>query len=185
VYKLSIKGVRTSHTILPSFGRGRRGKITPTTVKKSKKIEIKVEDGNASTSHQAPKEEAKAKEERASEQQAAANDAMAVIQLQTRMLIPHKELDVTLDNFPYYLSSSLKEMVVSTAALYLSKTQSIPLTNRNWGFLLEGPKGTDLYQENLAKAVANYFQANFVAINPNVQFNMTQLLHAMYAIIAC
>lgn len=181
VYKLSIKGVRTTHTILPNFGRGRRGKITPITVKKSKKIEIKVEDGNTSTAaHQAPKEESKVKEERASEQQAA-NDAMAVIQLQTRMLIPHKELDVTLDNFPYYLSPSLKEMVVSTAALYLSKTQPIPLTHRNWGFLLEGPKGTDLYQESLAKAVANYFQANFVTVNPNVQFNMTQLLHAIYS----
>jgi len=55
-YKLSIKGVRTNHTILPSFGRSRRGKVTTTTTtKKSKKIEIKVEDGSAS-SQAAPKE---------------------------------------------------------------------------------------------------------------------------------
>jgi SpoVK/Ycf46/Vps4 family AAA+-type ATPase len=79
------------------------------------------------------------------------------------MITDPKDLDVTLDDFPYFISKETKQMLMSTAYLFLVKpeyvkfTSDLPSVSRR--ILLEGPTGTELYQEQLIRALAKHFNA--------------------------
>ncbi|XP_073015316.1 uncharacterized protein [Primulina eburnea] len=78
-----------------------------------------------------------------------------------------QQLEVSFENFPYYLSESTKSLLVATSYIQLKHkdlvkkiTSKLPTLNPR--ILLSGPAGSDIYQEMLAKALAHYFGAKLL-----------------------
>ncbi|KAL0355118.1 UNVERIFIED_CONTAM: Spastin [Sesamum radiatum] len=75
-------------------------------------------------------------------------------------------LEVSFDNFPYYLSESTKSMLVAASYIQLKHKDQVKFTSElptlNPRILLSGPAGSDIYQEMLAKALAHYFGAKLL-----------------------
>ncbi|RLN01131.1 uncharacterized protein C2845_PM06G30630 [Panicum miliaceum] len=79
-----------------------------------------------------------------------------------------KDIDVTLDHFPYYLSDSTKEILLSSAFPHLEKKfgKSLPkIRSLNQRILLSGPSGSEIYQEKLIKALAKHFDARLLILD--------------------
>ncbi|CAA3027719.1 AAA domain-containing FHA domain-containing [Olea europaea subsp. europaea] len=72
-------------------------------------------------------------------------------------------LEVSFDNFPYYLSESTKNVLIAASYVHLKHKDQVKyaseLSNLNPRILLSGPAGSEIYQEMLAKALAHYFGA--------------------------
>jgi hypothetical protein len=87
-----------------------------------------------------------------------------------KQIINSKDIDITFENFPYYLNETTKQQLLSSAFVYLVKPEyakyltDLPITRR---VLLSGPTGTDIYQEKLGKALAHYFKANLLILDPS------------------
>ncbi|KAK7265565.1 hypothetical protein RJT34_33186 [Clitoria ternatea] len=81
-------------------------------------------------------------------------------------ILDGKEMDVSFDNFPYYLSESTKNVLVAACFLHLRHKEhekfTADLTTINPRILLSGPAGSEIYQEMLAKALAKYFGAKLL-----------------------
>ncbi|CAI9757346.1 unnamed protein product [Fraxinus pennsylvanica] len=77
-----------------------------------------------------------------------------------------QHLEVSFDNFPYYLSESTKSVLVAASCIQLKHKEQVKFTldlpNLNPRILLSGPAGSDIYQEMLAKALAQYFGAKLL-----------------------
>ncbi|KAL9170135.1 hypothetical protein ABFS82_04G124600 [Erythranthe guttata] len=77
-----------------------------------------------------------------------------------------RELDVSFDNFPYYLSESTKSVLIAASFIQLKHREQVKFTSElptlNPRILLSGPAGSDIYQEMLAKALAHYFGARLL-----------------------
>ncbi|KAL2457261.1 AAA-type ATPase family protein [Forsythia ovata] len=75
-------------------------------------------------------------------------------------------LEVSFDNFPYYLSDSTKDVLIAASYVHLKHKDQVKYTselpNLNPRILLSGPAGSDIYQEMLAKALAHYFGAKLL-----------------------
>ncbi|KAL0441932.1 UNVERIFIED_CONTAM: Spastin [Sesamum radiatum] len=75
-------------------------------------------------------------------------------------------LEVSFENFPYYLSESTKSMLVAASYIQLKHKDQVKFTSElptlNPRILLSGPAGSDIYQEMLAKALAHYFGAKLL-----------------------
>ncbi|KAK4436871.1 Spastin [Sesamum alatum] len=75
-------------------------------------------------------------------------------------------LEVSFDDFPYYLSESTKSMLVAASYIQLKHKDQVKFTSElptlNPRILLSGPAGSDIYQEMLAKALAHYFGAKLL-----------------------
>uniref|UniRef100_A0A2N9E8F9 AAA+ ATPase domain-containing protein n=1 Tax=Fagus sylvatica TaxID=28930 RepID=A0A2N9E8F9_FAGSY len=75
-------------------------------------------------------------------------------------------LDVSFDNFPYYLSENTKNVLIAASFIHLKHKEhakyTSELTTVNPRILLSGPAGSEIYQEMLAKALANYFGAKLL-----------------------
>ncbi|CAL0330094.1 unnamed protein product [Lupinus luteus] len=78
-------------------------------------------------------------------------------------ILDGKEIDVSFDNFPYYLSENTKNVLVAACFIHLKhkvkehEKYTANLTTINPRILLSGPAGSEIYQEILAKALAKYF----------------------------
>ncbi|KAE9601389.1 putative adenosinetriphosphatase [Lupinus albus] len=78
-------------------------------------------------------------------------------------ILDGKEIDVSFDNFPYYLSENTKNVLVAACFIHLKhkvkehEKYTVNLTTINPRILLSGPAGSEIYQEILAKALAKYF----------------------------
>ncbi|MED6207390.1 hypothetical protein PIB30_035383 [Stylosanthes scabra] len=81
-------------------------------------------------------------------------------------ILDGKEIDVSFDNFPYYLSDNTKNVLVAACYIHLRhkerKKYSADLTTINPRILLSGPAGSEIYQEMLTKALAKHFGAKLL-----------------------
>ncbi|KAL6177620.1 hypothetical protein ACLB2K_049145 [Fragaria x ananassa] len=75
-------------------------------------------------------------------------------------------VDVSFDNFPYYLSENTKNVLIAASFIHLKHKEhakyTSELTTVNPRILLSGPAGSEIYQEMLAKALAQYFGAKLL-----------------------
>ncbi|XP_019463060.1 PREDICTED: uncharacterized protein LOC109361970 isoform X1 [Lupinus angustifolius] len=83
-------------------------------------------------------------------------------------ILDGNEIDVSFDNFPYYLSENTKNVLVAACFIHLKhkdkehEKYTTDLTTINPRILLSGPAGSEIYQEILAKALAKYFGAKLL-----------------------
>ncbi|CAI0548155.1 unnamed protein product [Linum tenue] len=76
-------------------------------------------------------------------------------------ILDGKNIDVSFDNFPYFLSENTKNVLIAASFIHLKHKEHAKYTSElstvNPRILLSGPAGSEIYQEMLAKALANYF----------------------------
>ncbi|PSR89548.1 ATPase family AAA domain-containing protein [Actinidia chinensis var. chinensis] len=81
-------------------------------------------------------------------------------------IIDAKDIEVSFDDFPYYLSENTKNVLISASYIHLKHREQIKYTSElptvNPRILLSGPAGSEIYQEMLAKALARYFGAKLL-----------------------
>ncbi|XP_022729759.1 uncharacterized protein LOC111284904 isoform X2 [Durio zibethinus] len=81
-------------------------------------------------------------------------------------ILDGKNLEVSFDNFPYYLSENTKNVLIAASFIHLKHKEhakyTSELTTVNPRILLSGPAGSEIYQEMLTKALANYFAAKLL-----------------------
>ncbi|XXG79265.1 hypothetical protein AAC387_Pa09g0372 [Persea americana] len=79
------------------------------------------------------------------------------------------QIDVSFDNFPYYLSENTKKMMISAAYVHLKRKEfakyTTDLPTLSPRILLSGPLGSEIYQETLTMALAKYFGARLLIID--------------------
>uniref|UniRef100_A0A0E0BZA3 AAA+ ATPase domain-containing protein n=1 Tax=Oryza meridionalis TaxID=40149 RepID=A0A0E0BZA3_9ORYZ len=85
-----------------------------------------------------------------------------------RLVVDGADSRVTFDGFPYYLSEQTRVLLTSAAYVHL-KQADISKYTRNLApasraILLSGP--AELYQQMLAKALAHYFEAKLLLLDP-------------------
>ncbi|KAJ0971497.1 hypothetical protein J5N97_019456 [Dioscorea zingiberensis] len=84
-----------------------------------------------------------------------------------RLVIDGKESQVTFEEFPYYLSEQTRVVLTSAAYVHLKQadfskhTRNLSPASRT--ILLSGP--AELYQQMLARALANYFDAKLLLLD--------------------
>ncbi|GBG64633.1 hypothetical protein CBR_g45688 [Chara braunii] len=83
-----------------------------------------------------------------------------------KAIVHGKDINVTFDNFPYYLSESTKILLITSAFVHLKRAEFVKYTvylpTISPRILLSGPTGSEIYQETLVKALANHFQAKLL-----------------------
>ncbi|KAM5571689.1 hypothetical protein ABKV19_011998 [Rosa sericea] len=81
-------------------------------------------------------------------------------------ILEGNSMDVSFDNFPYYLSENTKNVLIAASFIHLKHKEhakyTTELTTVNPRILLSGPAGSEIYQEMLAKALAQYFGAKLL-----------------------
>ncbi|PON72168.1 Spastin [Trema orientale] len=81
-------------------------------------------------------------------------------------ILDGNNIDVSFDNFPYYLSENTKNVLIAASFIHLKHKEHAKYTSQlstvNPRILLSGPAGSEIYQEMLAKALANYFGAKLL-----------------------
>ncbi|XP_034926077.1 uncharacterized protein [Populus alba] len=84
-------------------------------------------------------------------------------------ILDGKNIEVSFDNFPYYLSENTKNVLIAASFIHLKHRKhakyTSELTTINPRILLSGPAGSEIYQEMLAKALANYFGAKLLVFD--------------------
>ncbi|OEL14540.1 ATPase family AAA domain-containing protein 1-A [Dichanthelium oligosanthes] len=84
-------------------------------------------------------------------------------------IISPSDIDVTFENFPYYLSENTKNVLLSCAFIHLEKKELIKqfseISSINQRILLSGPAGSEIYQETLVKALAKHFSARLLVVD--------------------
>ncbi|AQK48456.1 AAA-type ATPase family protein, partial [Zea mays] len=84
-------------------------------------------------------------------------------------IINPSDIDVTFENFPYYLSENTKNVLLSSAFIHLKKKefikQFVEISSINQRILLSGPAGSEIYQETLVKALAKHFSARLLVVD--------------------
>ncbi|XP_039013925.1 uncharacterized protein LOC120143759 isoform X2 [Hibiscus syriacus] len=88
--------------------------------------------------------------------------------LQEGILNPDN-IDVSFENFPYYLSDTTKKVLIASAYVHLKCNKfakyASDLPTMSPRILLSGPSGSEIYQETLAKALANHFGARLLIVD--------------------
>ncbi|MFS7941507.1 putative transcription factor interactor and regulator FHA-SMAD family [Helianthus anomalus] len=88
--------------------------------------------------------------------------------LKQRILDPNM-IDVSFDNFPYYLSETTKSLLMASMYIHLKCNEfvkySSSLPTLSSRILLSGPAGSEIYQETLAKALAKHFGAHLLLVD--------------------
>jgi hypothetical protein len=90
--------------------------------------------------------------------------------LMKKLTTEPEKIAVSFNSFPYYLSDALKESLIHSC--YIQMTQfpqwrmSPSYTRTLKTFInLTGPKGTEIYQEQLVRALAKHYGAKFVDLD--------------------
>ncbi|CAK9170296.1 unnamed protein product [Ilex paraguariensis] len=77
-----------------------------------------------------------------------------------------RDIEVSFDDFPYYLSENTKNVLIAASYIHLKHREQVKYTSElptvNPRILLSGPAGSEIYQEMLAKALASYFGAKLL-----------------------
>ncbi|CAI9104921.1 OLC1v1003712C1 [Oldenlandia corymbosa var. corymbosa] len=88
--------------------------------------------------------------------------------LQQRIIDPNS-IEVSFENFPYYLSETTKNVLIASTYIPLRSNQfskyTAELPTVCPRILLSGPAGSDIYQETLTKALAKHFGAKLLIID--------------------
>eukprot|EP01018_Ginkgo_biloba_P035638 Gb_15617 [translate_table: standard] len=83
-----------------------------------------------------------------------------------RGIIDGRDTHVSFDDFPYYLSENTKSVLITSTFIHLKRKEFTKFTNElptvSARILLSGPAGSEIYQEMLAKALANHFDAKLL-----------------------
>ncbi|GKV04899.1 hypothetical protein SLEP1_g16992 [Rubroshorea leprosula] len=87
--------------------------------------------------------------------------------LQEGILNP-ENIEVSFENFPYYLSETTKNVLISSTYVHLKCNKfakyASNLPTMSPRILLSGPAGSEIYQETLARALAKYFGARLLIV---------------------
>ncbi|GER35222.1 AAA-type ATPase family protein [Striga asiatica] len=84
-------------------------------------------------------------------------------------LVHSENIDVSFENFPYYLSETTKNVLIASTYIHLKCnkfakfTADLPTVCPR--ILLSGPAGSEIYQETLAKALAKHFGAGLLIVD--------------------
>ncbi|KAJ1435686.1 SMAD/FHA domain superfamily [Sesbania bispinosa] len=88
--------------------------------------------------------------------------------LQQRILSA-ENIDVSFENFPYYLSDTTKNVLIASTYIHLKCNgfgkYASDLPSVSPRILLSGPAGSDIYQETLSKALAKHFGARLLIVD--------------------
>ncbi|GLT42470.1 hypothetical protein SLA2020_164670 [Shorea laevis] len=78
-------------------------------------------------------------------------------------------IEVSFENFPYYLSETTKNVLISSTYVHLKCNKfakyASNLSTMSPRILISGPAGSEIYQETLAKALAKYFGARLLIVD--------------------
>lgn len=83
-------------------------------------------------------------------------------------IIVSSDIEVSLDDFPYYLSESTKNVLISSTYVHLkcpkfsNHTSDLPTLSPR--ILLSGPPGSEIYQATLIKALTKHFGARLLIV---------------------
>ncbi|KAK1435735.1 hypothetical protein QVD17_01503 [Tagetes erecta] len=81
-------------------------------------------------------------------------------------VIDGREVEVSFDEFPYYLSENTKNVLIAASYIHLKHKDQVKYASElptvNPRILLSGPASTEIYQEMLAKALAHYYGAKLL-----------------------
>ncbi|KAK6120213.1 hypothetical protein DH2020_046119 [Rehmannia glutinosa] len=84
-------------------------------------------------------------------------------------LLNSKNIEVSFENFPYYLSETTKNVLIKSTYIHLKCnkfakfTSDLPTVCPR--ILLSGPAGSEIYQVTLAKALAKYFDVGLLIVD--------------------
>lgn len=85
-----------------------------------------------------------------------------------RLVVDGKDSKVNFDEFPYYLSEQTRVVLTSAAYVHLKQAEISKYTRNlapaSRAILLSGP--AELYQQMLAKALAHFFEAKLLLLDP-------------------
>ncbi|KAL8143089.1 hypothetical protein V2J09_016121 [Rumex salicifolius] len=87
-------------------------------------------------------------------------------------IIKADDIDESFERFPYYLSDTTKNILISAAFMhlkgskYVKYTADLPTVSPR--ILLSGPAGSEIYQETLVKALVTYFRARLLIVDGNI-----------------
>ncbi|XP_044502674.1 uncharacterized protein LOC123223545 isoform X2 [Mangifera indica] len=88
--------------------------------------------------------------------------------LQEGILSPDN-IDVSFENFPYYLCDTTKNVLIASTYIHLKCDKFVKyaadLPTMCPRILLSGPAGSEIYQETLAKALAKHFGARLLIVD--------------------
>ncbi|KAF9622049.1 hypothetical protein IFM89_029333 [Coptis chinensis] len=88
--------------------------------------------------------------------------------LKEKILFP-SDIEVSFDDFPYYLSDSTKNVLIASTYVHFKcpkfATNALDLPTVCSRILLCGPSGSEIYQETLTKALAKYFGARLLIVD--------------------
>ncbi|KAK1357931.1 AAA domain-containing protein [Heracleum sosnowskyi] len=86
-------------------------------------------------------------------------------------ILDGRDVKVSFDDFPYYLSENTKDVLIAASYIHLKHREQVKYTFKlptiNPRILLSGPAGSDIYQEMLTKALANYYGAKLLIFDSN------------------
>ncbi|KAL3626018.1 hypothetical protein CASFOL_029567 [Castilleja foliolosa] len=84
-------------------------------------------------------------------------------------LLDCKDIDVSFEKFPYYISETTKNVLIASTYLHLKCNKFVKiasgLTVLCPRILLSGPGGSEIYQETLTKALAKHFGAKLLIVD--------------------
>ncbi|MBA0736500.1 hypothetical protein Gogos_010049 [Gossypium gossypioides] len=88
--------------------------------------------------------------------------------LQDSILNPDN-IDLSFENFPYYLSDTTKNVLIASTYVHLKCSKfakyASDLPTMSPRILLSGPAGSEIYQETLVKALAKHFGARLLIVD--------------------
>ncbi|XP_074564202.1 uncharacterized protein LOC141820730 [Curcuma longa] len=97
------------------------------------------------------------------------NRSQALKDCLKQAIIEPNDLDVSFDDFPYYLSETTKRPLLACASVHLKHKGFLKYTNEisslSQRILLSGPLGSEIYQETLVKALAKEFGARVLIVD--------------------
>ncbi|KAI3975280.1 hypothetical protein MKX01_033520 [Papaver californicum] len=84
-------------------------------------------------------------------------------------ILSSDDIEVYFDSFPYYLSENTKSVLIATAHMHFKHSNfleySLGLPTISLRILLSGPAGSEIYQENLTKALAKHFGTRLLIVD--------------------
>ncbi|XP_060178403.1 uncharacterized protein LOC132608500 [Lycium barbarum] len=84
-------------------------------------------------------------------------------------VLDSKNIEVSFENFPYYLSETTKNVLIASTYVHLKchkfTKYASDLPTLCPRILLSGPAGSEIYQETLAKALAKYFGVRLLIVD--------------------
>ncbi|MED6155223.1 hypothetical protein PIB30_003413 [Stylosanthes scabra] len=84
-------------------------------------------------------------------------------------ILSHEDIDVSFETFPYYLSDTTKNVLITSTYMHLKckgfGKYASNLSSVSPRILLSGPAGSEIYQETLSKALAKHFSGKLLIVD--------------------